>query len=113
VIKASSGVDALSILRTDKPIDLLITDYCDGLAMTGLQLASKRARSGRKLPILLATGYADLPSGKVMELPRLSKPYQQRELAEQISTVVGLVGGARFLGRGRMARNILSLNRSD
>jgi two-component SAPR family response regulator len=57
--------------------------------MTCLHLA-EQARSLRpKLPILLATGYADLPSGKVMELPRLSKPYQQRELAEQISTLLG------------------------
>ncbi len=41
------------------------------------------------LPILLATGYADLPVGAVLDLPRLSKPYHQRQLAEQITALVG------------------------
>ena len=34
--------------------------------------------------LLLATGYADLPTRAKFELPRLHKPYQQTQLAEQI-----------------------------
>lgn len=88
VIRASSGAEALDILRADEAIDLMITDYAMP-GMTGLQLA-EQARSMRpELPILLATGYADLPARASLELPRLNKPYQQKQLAEQIKALLG------------------------
>ncbi|MCW5732976.1 MAG: response regulator [Enhydrobacter sp.] len=87
VIKATSGADALSILGNGKPIDLLITDYAMP-GMTGLELAAEARRLRPGLPILLATGYADLPTNAALELPRLSKPYQQRQLAEQIASLL-------------------------
>jgi signal transduction histidine kinase len=88
VIKATSGPDALSVLQQGKSIDLLITDYAMP-GMTGLELAEEARRLRPGLPILLATGYADLPTQTELELPRLSKPYQQRQLAEQIATLLG------------------------
>jgi signal transduction histidine kinase len=88
VIKASSGADALVVLRDGRAIDLMITDYAMP-GMTGLQLAEEARRLRPDLPILLATGYADLPSHSTLELPRLSKPYQQRQLAEQIAHLLG------------------------
>jgi CheY-like chemotaxis protein len=88
VIKASSGADALVVLRDGQAIDLMITDYAMP-GMTGLQLAEEARRLRPDLPILLATGYADLPSHSDLELPRLSKPYQQRQLAEQIAHLLG------------------------
>jgi signal transduction histidine kinase/CheY-like chemotaxis protein len=88
VVSASSGAEALGVLRSDKAIDLMITDYAMP-HMTGLQLAEE-ARSLRPgLPILLATGYADLPTRSSFDLPRLNKPYQQTELAEQIEALLG------------------------
>ena len=66
----------------------MITDYAMP-GMTGLQLAEEARRLRPDLPILLATGYADLPSHSDLELPRLSKPYQQRQLAEQIAHLLG------------------------
>ncbi|HET6194991.1 MAG TPA: ATP-binding protein [Acetobacteraceae bacterium] len=88
VIKAASGADALSVLRDGQVIDLMITDYAMP-GMTGLQLAEEARRLRPGLPILLATGYADLPTHADLELPRLSKPYQQRQLAEQIAHLLG------------------------
>ena len=88
VIKATSGADALSVLQDGKLIDLLITDYAMP-GMTGVQLAEEARRLRPDLPILLATGYADLPTQSELELPRLSKPYQQRQLAEQIASLLG------------------------
>ncbi|MFZ5783220.1 MAG: ATP-binding protein [Pseudomonadota bacterium] len=88
VIQAESGPAALNILRDGARIDLMITDYAMP-GMTGLQLAEEARRLRPDLPILLATGYADLPAHGRLALPRLSKPYQQRELAEQISALVG------------------------
>jgi signal transduction histidine kinase/CheY-like chemotaxis protein len=88
VIKAASGADALVVLRDTRAIDLMITDYAMP-GMTGLQLAEEARRLRPGLPILLATGYADLPANAAFELPRLSKPYQQRQLAEQIDHLLG------------------------
>ena len=83
VIEANSGERALEILGSDGAVDLLITDYSMP-RMTGAQLA-KLARAVRPdLPILLATGYADLPPGAEMDLPRISKPYRQNQLATEI-----------------------------
>jgi signal transduction histidine kinase len=88
VIKASSGPAALDVVKSGKPIDLLITDYAMP-GMTGVQLAEAVRELRPDLPILLATGYADLPARGKVELPRLSKPYQQRQLAERITSLVG------------------------
>jgi signal transduction histidine kinase/CheY-like chemotaxis protein len=88
VVKASSGAAALEVLQSDKPVDLLITDYAMP-GMTGVQLAEAARKLRPDLPILLATGYADLPTRTKLDLPRLSKPYQQRQLAERITSLVG------------------------
>ena len=88
VIKASSGPAALDVLNSGKSIDLLITDYAMP-GMTGVQLAEAARKLKPDLPILLATGYADLPARAKIELPRLSKPYQQNQLAERITSLVG------------------------
>ncbi len=88
VIKAPSGPAALEVLKNDKPVDLMITDYAMP-GMTGLQLAEAARKLRPDLPILLATGYADLPTRASFELPRLSKPYMQKQLAEQITSLLG------------------------
>jgi signal transduction histidine kinase len=88
VIKASSGPAALDVLKSGKAVDLLITDYAMP-GMTGVQLAEAARKLRPDLPILLATGYADLPARAKVELPRLSKPYQQQQLAERITSLVG------------------------
>ena len=88
VIKAPSGPAALEVLKDDKQVDLMITDYAMP-GMTGLQLAEAARKLRPDLPILLATGYADLPTRASFELPRLSKPYMQKQLAEQITSMLG------------------------
>ena len=89
VIEAHSGGRALEILQNGRAVDLIITDYSMP-EMNGAQLA-KAARAMRPdVPILLATGYAELPSGFGVDLPRISKPYQQEQLAAKINKVLGL-----------------------
>ena len=87
VIQANSGASALEVLRSGKPVDLMITDYAMP-GMTGLQLAEVARQLRPDLPILLATGYADVPAGSGLDLPRLSKPYHQKQLAEHIGMLV-------------------------
>jgi signal transduction histidine kinase len=92
VIEATSGTRALEALRTGPMVDLVITDQAMP-GMTGTQLSRQIRRNWPDLPIILATGYADLPNGEDPGLPRLSKPYQQEELAAMIAHVLALVGG--------------------
>jgi PAS domain S-box-containing protein len=83
VIEANSGDRALEILRDDRPIDLLVTDYAMP-RMNGAQLAAAARELRPELPILLATGYAEVPAGSAIGLPRIGKPYQQDQLAAEI-----------------------------
>jgi CheY-like chemotaxis protein len=87
VIEANSGDRALEILRDDRPVDLLVTDYSMP-RMNGAQLAAAAREIRPELPILLATGYADLPAGSAIGLPRIGKPYQQDQLAAEIMKVL-------------------------
>jgi signal transduction histidine kinase len=87
VIEASSGPHALETLRGDANVDLVITDHAMP-GMTGSELARQIRKAWPTLPIILATGYAELPNGEEPGLPRLSKPYRQEDLAAQIAQVV-------------------------
>ncbi|MFZ1429220.1 MAG: PAS domain-containing protein [Geminicoccaceae bacterium] len=89
VIEANSGQDALDVLKQARAVDLLLTDHAMP-GMTGMELA-QRARTLRpELPILLTTGYAELPGGVGIPLPRLTKPYQQAQLAAELAKLLPL-----------------------
>ena len=87
VIEASSGRRALEIIDAGAAIDLLMTDQAMP-GMTGVQLAEIVRAKRPNLPVLLATGFADLPSSKLANLPRLSKPYQQCQLQAEIEKLL-------------------------
>jgi CheY-like chemotaxis protein len=74
------------MLRGELSLDLVITDHAMP-GMTGLQLAShiRDARPG--LPVVLATGYADLAGGENPGIPRLDKPYRIDRLAAILTAV--------------------------
>lgn len=83
VMEASSGDEALKILKQGTRIDLIVTDQAMP-RMTGAQLAEAVRSDWSHLPIILATGYAELPAGLGSELPKLSKPFTQHELAKAV-----------------------------
>src|ERR1700722_1707933 len=86
VIEANSAAMALDLLAAKPEIDFVITDHAMP-EMTGVEFAKVvRARSP-DLPIVLATGYAELPAGlgADLKLPRLAKPFLQRDLAQVIA----------------------------
>ena len=83
VIEANSGMSALDILKKGQRVDLLITDYSMP-KMTGSQLASAARTLRPDLPIVIATGYAELPPEADSDIPRLRKPYRQDELLAEI-----------------------------
>ncbi|RWX78954.1 response regulator [Neorhizobium lilium] len=86
VLEASSGAQALEIVKAAERIDLVITDYSMP-GMNGAELAMGLRRIRNDLPVLVATGYADLPPDAGIDLPRLGKPYSQEQLAREISNI--------------------------
>jgi CheY-like chemotaxis protein len=96
VIEANSGDRALEILRQDRAIDLLVTDYSMP-RMNGAQLAAAARQIRPELPVLLATGYAELPTGSGNGLPKIGKPYQQEQLATEIKRVLKQSTGSQSL----------------
>jgi signal transduction histidine kinase len=76
----ANGQDALDVLQSDVRVDLLITDHAMP-GMTGSHLAEEALKLRPNLPIVLATGFADVPGEFVQGLPRLEKPYGPAELA--------------------------------
>jgi PAS domain S-box-containing protein len=87
VIGVDSGAQALDVLRDGRKIDLLITDFSMP-KMNGAQLAKAARQLRPELPILIATGYAELPQESEIDIPRLGKPYQQDQLAAAIAKVL-------------------------
>jgi signal transduction histidine kinase/CheY-like chemotaxis protein len=83
-IEASSGAEALALLQAGTKVDLVLTDHSMP-AMTGLQLAESIQQRFKGLPIIMATGYAELPTDpSALGIGRLAKPCTQEEIAAAI-----------------------------
>ncbi|HEY4444210.1 MAG TPA: response regulator [Steroidobacteraceae bacterium] len=88
-IEAHSGAEALAKLAADTGIDVVITDHAMP-AMTGLQLAGQVHERYPGLPVILATGYAELPGDPAsLGILRLAKPCNQYEIAMAIQSALG------------------------
>lgn len=84
VIAVGSGAQAVEALRSRTDIDVLLTDLAMP-TMTGLQLIDAVRARRATLPVILATGFAELPDGVSSSIARLSKPFTQRALAEALA----------------------------
>lgn len=84
VFEAYSGREALEILQREGGVDLVITDQAMP-QMSGVELAAAVRAGWPGLPVILATGYADLPPGIASTLPRLMKPFHEHHLANAIA----------------------------
>jgi PAS domain S-box-containing protein len=83
VLSAKSGKEALATLDIRPDIDLVITDQIMP-RMTGLQLREELCRRRPGLPVLIATGFAEMPAEAAAGGPRIAKPFTQRELADAV-----------------------------
>lgn len=84
VIEAFSGHEALKLLRAGETFNLIVTDHAMP-RMTGMELAKAVRQEWPHVPIILATGYAELPEGNVLNLPKLAKPFDQHQLERAVS----------------------------
>ena len=86
VIEAGSGRRALELLRSNSSIDLVVTDQAMP-NMTGTQLVREIQVGWPDMPVILATGYSELPDS-AGDIPLLSKPFMQKELSQKVSEVM-------------------------
>lgn len=82
----ASGEEALAVLRQDGNFDLLLTDHMMP-GMTGVQLAKRARELDKSLPILIASGFAELDGLAGLEWPRLRKPYSLGDLAAALNNL--------------------------
>lgn len=87
VTTAYSGREALAALARLERVDLVVTDQAMP-GMTGTELIAALRRERPDLPVLLATGFAELPDGELSGIPRLSKPFLQTHLDQAIASVM-------------------------
>jgi PAS domain S-box-containing protein len=83
VIEGASGAQALESIRKTPHVDLVVTDQAMP-QMTGIQLAAAIRVEWPELPILLVSGYAELPAGDPLNIPKLAKPYSLDDLRKAI-----------------------------
>lgn len=87
VYEASSAAEALEHYARDPAIDVLITDHAMP-NMTGAQLAAELLRARPDLPIILASGYGELPDGASQTMVKLGKPFSQAMLADALAKAI-------------------------
>ncbi len=95
-LDALSGAAALELIRKTPHVDLVITDQAMP-QMTGMQLAAAIKVDWPNLPILLVSGYAELPSKTPFHVPKLAKPFSLDDLEYAISrTIAGKASPDKF-----------------
>jgi signal transduction histidine kinase/CheY-like chemotaxis protein len=94
-IEAHSAAEALAKLESGIEVDVVITDHAMP-SMTGLQLAECIQERFPGLPIILATGYAELPADPLkLGLLKLTKPCTQQEIATAIHLALRSSGAVK------------------
>ena len=89
VTGVDNATEALRTLETDGPFDLVFTDVVMPGPIDGRALASEIRVRHPTLPVVLATGYADINGiGATSRLSPLAKPYSRRQLAEALREAI-------------------------
>mgnify|MGYP000861799589 CR=1 FL=1 len=88
-VEVHSGAEALRVFKDDGRFDLVITDQAMP-QMTGDQLISAIRQIRRDIPVVLATGYAELPDGVAADVRRLSKPFFQNDLERILAQIAAV-----------------------
>ena len=87
-IKAANAEQALELLAKNDDIQLVITDQAMP-GMTGVQLAQAIRAEHPDLPIVLVTGYSEIPDAEAVGLSIMGKPFSEESLALVIGDKLG------------------------
>lgn len=86
VTEANSAAEALALFEGGSAFDLLITDQAMP-GMVGTQLIEKTRELVPGLPVILASGYGELPEAAIQNVIKLAKPFGQAQIAAAIRKV--------------------------
>ena len=86
-IAASSGKQALDILKQHGSVDLVITDYAMP-QMTGLELANAIKKQWPDIPVVIATGFAEMAERVAEAFRSLRSRSPRTELAKALDRVI-------------------------
>ncbi len=89
VEEAASAAQALAALHSEHETEVLVTDYLMP-GMTGAALIAELRAAGCFIPVLLITGYAPAGGDVPADVPRLSKPFRQVDLAAKVDELLRL-----------------------
>ena len=84
VFEAASAFEALDILRRDNSIELVLADHAMP-RMTGFELIEQIMKDWPHLPVILATGFAELPPELDSKQLTLAKPFTQQDLTQAVA----------------------------
>ena len=87
-LEANSGRSALELLESCGHVDVVITDYAMP-GMTGIQFAERVKERWPGLPIILASGFAEVPEDFAQDIFRLPKPYGRADLIRALEEATG------------------------
>jgi PAS domain S-box-containing protein len=90
VVETASAEEALALINSGLAPNVLITDHLMP-GMTGNDLAQVLKERRPTLPVLIISGYAE-DEGIAPDLPRLTKPFRQGELAASLSKLTTVAG---------------------
>jgi PAS domain S-box-containing protein len=92
-ITATHAGEALKIIASEEPIDLLLTDVVMPGGISGVELAHAAQEARPGLPVLLTSGF--MGEGATLETPEfplLDKPYETATLAAKLRKVLDRPG---------------------
>ncbi len=84
VLAADSAETALALFEANQRIDMVITDHAMP-QMTGAQLIQILQTRAPDLPMIIATGFAELPAGIASGILKLAKPFNEAQLVAAMS----------------------------
>lgn len=89
VTSAADATEALRILETDSPFDLVFSDVVMPGPLDGHAMAAEIMTLYPGLPVVLASGYADIERiGATSRFRPLAKPYTRRQLSEALREAI-------------------------
>jgi signal transduction histidine kinase/ActR/RegA family two-component response regulator len=86
VVEAIGGAEALASLAAGLRVDAVVTDY-KMPRIDGAELSRRVNLARPGVPILIITGYSGTTED-ILELPRLSKPFTQADIASALAELV-------------------------
>jgi CheY-like chemotaxis protein len=92
VVSRANASEALHVLNSGQPFDVVLSDLVMPGEMNGFDLAQRVRDRWPSLPVLLATGYSDQAAKAIKEgFPLISKPYEPAALLLAIERTASAV----------------------